>query len=152
MTLDDSQKETVSGWVNEGKSIADVQRLLLEEFSVSMTYMDVRFLIDDLGVHMEEASDEESEDTTETVEEPEVVDEGLGNSVSIEVDGVNPPGSLMSGSVTFSDRETLKWQLLANGQLGLIPGDNADYRPSPEDMQDFRAQMDDVVRSKGLGF
>lgn len=152
MLLNDSQKETVSSWVAEGKSIADVQRLLLEEFSVSMTYMDVRFLIDDLDVDMTEAKNDESEDVVETVEEPEVVDEGVGHSVSVEVDGINPPGSLMSGSATFSDGETLKWQLMANGQLGLIPGDNADYRPSPEDMQDFRSQMDSIVRSKGLGF
>ena len=149
MSLTDSQKETVSSWVAEGKSIANVQRLLLEEFSISMTYMDVRFLIDDLDIEIKEA---ETEEPTETVEEAEVVEEGLGHGVSVEVDAVTPPGALMSGSATFSDGETLKWQLLANGQLGLIPGDNADYRPSPEDMQDFRAQMDNIVRSKGLGF
>lgn len=154
MPLNDSQKETVSGWVNEGKSIAEVQRLLLEKFSISMTYMDVRFLIDDLGVEMQEVQTDESEDAGETtVEEPEVVDEGgASHNVRVEVDTINPPGALMSGSATFSDGETLKWQLMANGQLGLIPGDNPGYRPSPEDMQDFRSQMDDIVRRKGLGF
>ena len=152
MSLTDSQKETVSSWVAEGKSIADVQRLLLEELSISMKYMDVRFLIDDLGIDMQESQDEESEETVDVVEEPEVVEDGAVHRVGVEVDAVNPPGALMSGSATFSDGEMLRWQLLANGQLGLIPGDNAGYRPSPEDMQDFRAQMDDIVRKKGFGF
>lgn len=153
MSLSESQKEVVSNWVAEGKSLADVQRLLLEEFSIAMTYMDVRFLVDDLNVSIEDESEAgDSEDADETVEEPEIVEEGVGHSVAVEVDAVTPPGALMCGSATFSDGETLRWQLLANGQLGLIPGDNADYRPSPEDMQDFRAQMDNIIRGKGFGF
>ena len=100
----------------------------------------------------EKSDAEEPEKTEEKIEEPEVVEEGVGHSVDVEVDAVTPPGALMSGSATFRDGETLRWQLLANGQLGLIPGDNDGYRPSPEDMQDFRAQMDKIVRSKGLGF
>ena len=153
MSLTDSQKEAVSDWIAEGKSLADVQRLLREEFSISMTYMDVRFLIDDLNISMEEEEEPEDTDgTSEKVEEPEVVEEGVGHGVSVEVDAVTPPGALMSGSATFSDGVTLGWQLLANGQLGLTPGDdNPSYRPSVEDMEDFRIQMDNIIRKKGFG-
>lgn len=157
MSLTDSQKEAVSSWIAKGKSLADVQRLLREEFSISMTYMDVRFLIDDLNISMkeEEKDEEEAGDedgTSEKVVEPEVVEEGVGHGVSVEVDAVTPPGALMSGSATFSDGVTLGWQLLANGQLGLTPGDdNPGYRPSVEDMEDFRIQMDGIIRKKGFG-
>ena len=48
---------------SEGLSIADVQRKLREELEVSMTYMDVRFLIDDLDVAVvEEVEEVEEED------------------------------------------------------------------------------------------
>lgn len=153
MSLTDSQKEAVSDWIAKGKSLADVQRLLREEFSISMTYIDVRFLIDDLDISMEEEEEtEDADETRETVEEPEVVEEGVGHGVSVEVDAVTPPGALMSGSATFSDGVTLGWQLLANGQLGLTPGDdNPGYRPSVEDMEDFRIQMDGIIRKKGFG-
>lgn len=153
MSLTDSQKEAVSDWIAKGKSLADVQRLLREEFSISMTYIDVRFLIDDLNISMEEEEEtEDADETRETVEEPEVVEEGVGHGVSVEVDAVTPPGALMSGSATFSDGVTLGWQLLANGQLGLTPGDdNPGYRPSVEDMEDFRIQMDGIIRKKGFG-
>lgn len=150
MSLTDSQKETLVSWVAEGKSLSEIQRLLRDEFSISMTYMDVRFLVDDLNIAPKE--EEPSEETAEAVEEPEVVEEAVSHSVSVEVDAITPPGVLLGGSVTFSDGETLGWQLLSNGQLGLIPGEKPNYRPSPEDMQDFRTQMDGILSKKGLGF
>lgn len=151
MPLTDSQKETVSDWITQGKSLAEVQRLLRKEFSISLTYMDVRFLVDDLNIAPNETQADEADETDEKVEEPEVVEEGLSHSVSIEVDAISPPGALMSGSATFSDAVTLGWQLMSNGQLGLIPGDTPDYRPSSEDMQDFRVQMDGILHKKGFG-
>jgi hypothetical protein len=157
MPLTDSQKETVSDWITQGKSLAEVQRLLRKEFSVSMTYMDVRFLVDDLNIAPSETQADEAAETAETaetdekVEEPELVEEGVSHSVSVEVDAISPPGALMSGNATFSDGATLGWQLMSNGQLGLIPGDTPDYRPSPEDMQDFRVQMDGILHKKGFG-
>ena len=148
MSLTDSQKKAVSDWITEGRSLADVQRLLLEEFSVSMTYLDVRFLVDDLDITFVEPDPEEA--TEKKVEEPEIVEEGVSSKVQVDVDAITPPGSLLSGSVTFSDGVKMGWQLLSNGQLGLTPGDNPGYRPSPEDMQEFRTQMDATLRKKGF--
>ena len=50
MDLTDEQKSVVSQWVSEGESIAKIQNLLKEHFDLGLTYMDVRFLVDDLGV------------------------------------------------------------------------------------------------------
>ena len=147
MTLTDSQKKAVSDWITEGKSLAEVQRLLLEEFSISMTYMDVRFLVDDLDIAVIEPQSEADE---KQVEEPEVIEESANYKVQVDVDAITPPGSLLSGNVTFSDGVKMGWQLLSNGQVGLTPGDNPGYRPSPEDMQEFRAQMDETLRKKGF--
>ncbi|MGH8017121.1 MAG: hypothetical protein ACREIA_02345 [Opitutaceae bacterium] len=52
MKLTAEQKEAVAGWLRSGASVADVQRRLREEFTVSLTYMDTRFLIDDLGLEL----------------------------------------------------------------------------------------------------
>jgi len=152
MSLTDSQKKIVSNWLAQGKSLAEIQRLLRDEFSISMTYMEVRFLVDDLDVTLEGTLPEDggSSAADDEVEEPEVVEETINQGVSVEVDAVTPPGALMSGSVTFSDGEKLGWQLLSNGQMGLTPGDNPDYRPSPVDMQEFRTQMDAIFRKKGF--
>ena len=152
MNLSDSQKTTISTWIQEGKSLADVQRLLREEFSISMTYMDVRFLVDDLEITFAEpeaveaaADDQEDEDATL---EPEVMN--APGEVSVDVDAVVRPGALVSGNVTFSDGQSLGWQLSNAGQLGLIPGDDPEYRPSPEDIQEFQTKLEEVLRQKGM--
>jgi len=160
MQLSDAQKATVTQWIQEGRSLADVQRSLREDFDISMTYMDVRFLIDDLDIPVIEeeataataATAAEAAEAAEATEvEPadaELVDEG--GAVTVDVDAIMQPGSLVSGTVRFSDGVNLGWQLSAAGQLGLIPGDDPEYRPSPEDVQSFQSQLEEVLRKKGF--
>ncbi len=152
MELSDSQKSTVSSWIADGKSLADVQGLLREEFSISMTYMDVRFLVDDLGITFQEPDSETPEGETADATATETVDAEVvneGGAVTVEVDALMIPGSLVSGKVTFSDGKCLNWQLSSTGQLGLIPGDDPEYRPSPEDVQEFQTQLQEVLQQKG---
>ncbi|HBR92845.1 MAG TPA: hypothetical protein DEA90_01625 [Opitutae bacterium] len=153
MQLTDEQKSSVTQWVQAGRSLADVQRSLLEEFEISMTYMDVRFLVDDLDIAVVEDEPEAGEDAADAETEnaeAELVDEGGDGSVFVDVDAIMRPGALVSGTVKFSDGVSLGWQLSAAGQLGLIPGDDPEYRPSPEDVQSFQAQLEDVLRKKGF--
>lgn len=154
MDLTDEQKTTVSAWVQEGRSLAEVQRMLLEEFKISMTYMDVRFLVDDLDVAVVEPETEEDEPAAEAAkpaDDAELVEEaGPTGSVTVEEDALMRPGALLSGTVKFSDGQSLGWQLSANGQLGLIPDEeNPEYRPSPEDVEQFQAQLQGILQKKG---
>src|ERR1700743_3100343 len=48
MTLDDSQRKKVAQWIAEGMKLSEIQNRLASELGVRMTYMDVRFLVDDL--------------------------------------------------------------------------------------------------------
>ena len=151
MKLTDEQTSAVVDWLGQGRSLSDIQQALKVDYNLIITYMELRFLVDDLEIPLSDdgaqTSDAASEEASETVLEPEPVLEQ--SSVQIDVDALVLPGALVSGSVTFSDGESLKWQLAATGQLGLIPGDNPDYRPSPEDIQSFQDQLEDVLRSKG---
>ena len=45
MKLAPEQTQAVKSWIAAGASIADVQKRLNDEFKVSLTYMDTRFLI-----------------------------------------------------------------------------------------------------------
>ena len=65
MELSDAQKASVTQWVQEGRSLADVQRALREECEISMTYMDVRFLVDDLDIPVIEEVEPEAEEPAE---------------------------------------------------------------------------------------
>ena len=148
MSLTDSQKTTVSTWIADGKSLAEVQGLLREEFSISMTYMEVRFLVDDLNIVFTEPEPEVTKDVDAQAEVPELA-EIQPAGVTVDVDAIPRPGALVNGSVVFSDGVKLGWQLSSTGQLGLIPGDDADYRPNPKDLQNFQDQLQDVLRQKG---
>jgi len=160
MELTDTQKTTITEWIQKGLSIAEVQRLIREEFELPLTYMDVRFLVDDLDIAMVEpeveakADDDTTEAASAEATDPEIVDDGGSGSgsgsVSVDVDAIMRPGSLVSGTVKFSDGVSLGWQLSASGQLGLIPGDDPEYRPNPEDVQSFQTQLEEVLRQKGF--
>jgi hypothetical protein len=56
MSLSPEQTQAVAGWVAAGDSLAVIQKRLSEQFKVSMTYMDVRFLVDDLGLELKNAA------------------------------------------------------------------------------------------------
>jgi hypothetical protein len=56
MTLSPEQKQAVASWVAAGDNLAEIQRKLSEQFKLSLTYMDVRFLVDDLGLVLKSAA------------------------------------------------------------------------------------------------
>ena len=155
MDITESQKVMIADWVKQGETIAIIQRKLREEMELSLTYMDVRFLVDDLNLVYSESEDscemnEESAvnveeiQASDTIEEPELV-----SGVKVNVDPVTPPGALVCGTVNFSDGKQSAWQLSAAGQLGLVPGDDPDYRPTPEDLQEFQSQLQQVLQKHG---
>jgi hypothetical protein len=54
MALTSEQKQTVSQWVAAGDNLSQIQQKITEQFKVSMTYMDVRFLVDDLNLQLKD--------------------------------------------------------------------------------------------------
>jgi hypothetical protein len=155
-----SLHQAVTGWVAEGADLATLQTRIRESFNKALTYMEVRFLIDDLGLELidpkakaavqgpkkSDAEEPAQAAASEEAIEPELLD----GSVQVEVDGVTRPGAVVSGTVNFSDGKSMAWQLDAMGQLGLIPGSDPDYRPSAEDISAFQRELQSVLSQKGL--
>jgi hypothetical protein len=54
MDLSQEQKNKVAQWVRDGESLSNIQTRIAEEFGVTMTYMDVRFLVDDLDLELKD--------------------------------------------------------------------------------------------------
>lgn len=148
MSLTTDQKSAIATWLEEGESLSQVQSRLKSEFAISMTFMEVRFLIDDLNLELKKETpppEPSAEDIATTT-----ADESFGpEGVSVEVDTIVTPGALVSGSVQFSDGVKAKWQLDQMGRLGLADVDPG-YKPSPEDIQDFQAQLQTELRKKGF--
>jgi hypothetical protein len=68
MTLSPEQTQAVSSWVAAGDNLSAVQKKLFDEFKVSLTYMDVRFLVDDLNLSLKDAAPKASTDLSKAPE------------------------------------------------------------------------------------
>jgi len=48
MNLTEEQRQRVAAWIAEGAKLSEIQNRLAAEFGIKLTYMDARFLVDDL--------------------------------------------------------------------------------------------------------
>jgi len=158
MNLDETQKATVREWIETGLEISAIQSKLDSEFGVSMTYMEVRFLVDDLGVTPKDPEPEKTPAGTDRAGTPIIPDEpagprepdsdgddsvgapSVGEGVSVTVDQITRAGALASGRVTFSDGKGAGWTLDQLGRLGLS-ADEAGYKPPQEDVMAFQVAL-----------
>jgi len=160
-TLTDNQKAKVAQWVADGASLADVQKRLAAEFSVSLTYMDTRFLVDDLNLAIKDKPKANTAaDLTKTAsaasEAQPAAPSPLGGApesaapgkVRVSVDKIVRPGAALSGSVTFSDGQTAEWYMDQTGRLGLVPKTKG-YQPKPADVQEFQYALQDELARMG---
>jgi hypothetical protein len=142
MSLDSTQKSTVAEWIREGLSLSDVQKRLESEFGIRMTYMEVRFLVDDLDLEIQS----EGPAFTEVLEARQ---ETVSGKVSVTIDKVRRPDVMLSGQVTFSDGQSGTWHVDQMGRLGIqcsTPG----YQPSPEDQQAFQKALQAEAEKAGM--
>lgn len=159
MNLTDQQKETVKKWVAEGKGVSEIQRLLSSEFGIDMMYIDVRFLIDDIGAQIpssgENAADSAQEASPIDAEGPqsgsagenEAQAENPGESsggVRVTVSPIQRPGAVMSGDVVFSDGGMAEWVLDNSGRLGLNPS-TPGYTPPQSDLPEFQQKLREAL-------
>lgn len=159
MNLTDQQKETVKKWVAEGKGVSEIQRLLSSEFGIDMMYIDVRFLIDDIGAQIpssgENAADSAQEASPVDAEGPqsgsagenEAQVENPGESsggVRLTVSPIQRPGAVMSGDVVFSDGGMAEWVLDNSGRLGLNPS-TPGYTPPQSDLPEFQQKLREAL-------
>jgi hypothetical protein len=161
MSLTPEQTAAVSDWVAAGDNLSIIQKKLREQFNVAMTYMDVRFLVDDLNLQLKDppkkvdASDVSKAQPAPAADGTAPADGVLppagSGSVSLNVDGVTLiPGAIASGDVTFSDGVTGKWVIDNQGRPGFTKISKPGYRPTPEDGQEFMRLLEIELQKKGL--
>jgi len=144
------QKIEISRWVSEGMGLSEIQKKINTDFGIVMTYMDVRFLVDDLDLDLvdNEVAEPRNADSVEDVT-ANPLDGASAGKVTLEVDGVTPPGAMASGSVTFSDGESKKWTIDQFGRLAMSGGTEG-YKPSDEDVMEFQRQLESSLRGPSL--
>ena len=202
MTLSAEQRAAVSQWIAAGDTLAAVQRKLTEELKVSMTYMEVRFLVDDLGLELKSPAPkfsappaaapatpaapaepapkkglfgklkdavtgkpDASLPADDAVVEPPLSEEAPydeeypaddlapvdpaapASNVTVELDRLTRPGTLASGTVTFSDGNAAKWAMDQYGRLMLDAAKG--YKPAAADIQAFQTELSVQLQRMG---
>ena len=159
MKLDEAQRLAVAKWIAEGAKLSEIQNRLATEFGVRLTYMEARFLVDDLKL-----TPKDPEPPKVVTPPPPVPGQPLetkpvpaedpagaaapGGKVAVTVDKITRPGSIVSGKVAFSDGQSADWYLDQTGRLGLVPKQPG-YKPSAADVQDFQLALQQEVAKLG---
>ncbi len=156
MQLTAEQQVIARQWIADGMKLSDFQKRLEADFGVKLTYMETRFLVDDLKVlpkdpeppKQEEPKPEANAAAGASPTDSPGVPAGPGG-VTLTVDAVTRPGTLVSGRVTFSDGQGGMWYLDQYGRPGFGP-DTKGYRPSPTDMQEFQMALEKELMRMGM--
>ena len=70
------QKREIARWVAEGMGLSDVQKKINTDFGLVMTYIDVRFLVDDLDLTLADKEEEKPKEVPgNNAETPGATDE-----------------------------------------------------------------------------
>lgn len=159
MNLNEAQQKTVSEWIAAGAKLSEVQSRLGAEFGIRLTYMEVRFLVDDLKLRLQDPEPPKpatpppaaAPASPAAPAAPEAADAPapLGGQVSVSMDQIARPGALVSGNVTFSDGMKADWYLDQTGRLGLVAKQQG-YKPSPADVQQFQMALEGEMAKMGF--
>jgi hypothetical protein len=161
MKLDDNQRQAVGKWISEGAKLSEIQNRLATEFGIKLTYMEARFLVDDLKLTpkdpeppkvVEPPVAAKTATATDAPDQPLPADAAAppltGGKVSVSVDQITKPGTVISGKVNFSDGQTAEWYLDQTGRLGVVPKQQG-YKPSANDVKEFQTALQQEVAKLG---
>jgi hypothetical protein len=167
MNLDEGQRKKVAEWIEQGLKLSEIQSRLVSELGVKMTYMDVRFLVDDLKLvpkdieplqpvsstlsgpaNVEPKDGRQTTQPAGPIAKPSDAPAGAVN-VSLVVDQLARPGAVVSGKVTFTDGNRADWYIDQTGRLGLVPQQTG-YRPPAGDLQQFQSALEAELAKLGF--
>jgi hypothetical protein len=160
-------KKIVATLLAEGLSLPEIQKKLSVEYSITMTFLDLRLMASELenvdwealnpkekkdGEQQAGTTDEPSEagELSELQEEPaclesetkENSDNPARSSTSVEISKLARPGALASGSVRFGSGANADWML---DQLGRLTLSNSSGEPDETDIKEFQEELQKAI-------
>lgn len=161
--LSPQQRQLVEQWAAEGANLNQIQDRLRSECAMTLTYMETRLLILELGVKIQdkprEAPPEEkpapppepaAEDAAATPPGDDSADlPAGGGDLKVTVDEIPPAGAIISGKATFSDGNTVMWFMDQMGRFGMR-GPTPGYQPPAADIPVFQRELDTILSVRGF--
>jgi hypothetical protein len=166
-SLSDEQISQIQSWADAGDVLSDIQMKVNSELEIKATYLETRFLLEDLKIELlptpepkKEKEDVPEEPVGETAEgavpedgaapaEEEAPAPTGDESATVTLDKVLRPEALVSGRVVFNGGESAAWWLDQAGRLGFEP-DNADFKPTDAQAMAFQKELQVAVQESGI--
>ncbi len=141
-SLSDDQIATLRKWAEDGLDLNGIQKALTEQMGIHMTFMDMRFLLLDLGIELRSPAAEASATDSSAPEAPAAAPSG---QLKVTVDEVKQPGVFLSGQVTFPTGARATWLIDARGSVSWEPilGE-----PSEDDLNAFQKELGHIIRTQ----
>ena len=119
--LSPEQIQSIRTWAEEGLDLNAIQKRLHEDLNIKLTFMDTRFLLQDLDIRISQP-------------EPEPEAEQPGEL----------PGT-MAGKVLFKSGAQGAWDI---DRTGRINWDVTLGEPTADDLREFETELQSVIRSR----
>lgn len=137
--------DKVRTWAAQGIDLNGIQKMLVSECGVHLTFMDVRFLLLDNGIEIATVAPSapaEPEKTHEAAPQ-ELPEPAADGKISVTLDELYLPGALVSGKVVFPSGTRCAWQIDQMGRFGWI---EQTATPTPEELQAFQFELTQLLR------
>lgn len=152
-SLSEEQISKIQAWADAGDGVPEIQKKLRDEFEIRVTYLETRFLLEDLKIELlptPEPEPEKKPEVDEVMEGDDEIDTGPGEGqVKLTVDQVLRPGAIISGKADFGGGKVASWWLDQMGRLGLDMAD-PEFRPSEEQAIAFQNELRKVIQRSGF--
>ncbi|MBU6178494.1 MAG: hypothetical protein KGR69_02460 [Verrucomicrobia bacterium] len=158
-SLTDDQVARIREWAEAGDGVPEIQKKLREELDLRVTYLDTRFLLEDLKIELKPTPEPEPEKADEADDDGDLDELGMDETVdstaegsggvTLTVDTVLRPGAIISGRADFGGGQTASWWLDQMGRLGLDASDPG-FRPTEEQAIAFQKELRKVIQKSGF--
>ena len=143
--LSPEQIQSIRTWAEEGLDLNAIQKRLHEDLNIKLTFMDTRFLLQDLDIRIRQPEPEpEAEQPGELPGTMPPPPSQLGKT-QVTVDEITPPHALMAGKVLFKSGAQGAWDI---DRTGRINWDATLGEPTADDLREFETELQSVIRSR----
>jgi hypothetical protein len=155
----EERKTIVGQLLAKGQTLSQIQDYLHKEKNDPITYMDLRLLLSEMPdtklpeketpkTVLPAASTGAKTAPKDLAESPVAKEPAVGSRLSISIDQMPAPGSMLSGYARFSSGAKAHWFLDEMGRLGLEP-ELGTGKPTQADMQEFSAELRRMLQQAG---
>ena len=143
----EERKEIIQKLLTDGRTLSEILDYLHREKGDSITYMEMRLLLSEMpnAKLPEKEVPKPAAAAAPSAIEPatakaDASSSPAGGKLSISVDQMPQPGSMLSGYARFSSGAKAHWVLDEMGRLGVEP-ELASGKPTQQDMKEFSTEL-----------